>query len=324
MRRILCASVLSTLWLLLSPKPAGAIELVVAFDPAQGELPESLTVDHAGNLYLSLSSIGTIRKLTPEGHVSTFGTLPISAFALGVKVGPDGCLYNVSTSLSASPPGAFVWRICSAGVVEQFAALDPNGGPNDLAFDDDGNLYVTDPFLGQIWKITPEGHPSIWLQHPLLQGNPLAPVLLFHEIGVDGIAFDREKKHLYVGNLDYGHIVRIALCHNGRAGDVDLFVSDPLLQGADGLAFDKKGNLFVAVNAQDRLVSIDPTGAITVLDEGGLLDAPSSVAFGTAHDDEHTLYVTSSAFSRAFGFKPGTPHPALLRTDVKHKSRRLR
>ncbi len=319
MRKIQRVSILSSLCLLLMARPAQSLEEIAAFNPVNGELPESITIDHSGNLYFSLAGAGEIRKLTPAGQMTTIGTLPIAAFALGVKVGPDGCVYNVSTSLSSSPSGAFVWRICTEGVVEEFAALDPNGGPNDLAFDHDGNLYVTDPFLGQIWKVTSDGRASVWLQHPLLQGNPVAPVLVFHEIGVDGIAFDANKEHLYVGNLDQGTIVRITLRAHGSAGDVDVFVSDPLLSGVDGIAFDQKGNLFAAVNAQDRLASIDDAGRITVLDQGGLLDGPSSVVFGTAPSDQHTLYIASSAFSRAFGFQSGTPHPALLSTKIKHK-----
>jgi sugar lactone lactonase YvrE len=300
---------------------AQGLEAIATFNPALGELPESITVDKHGNLYFSMSN--GIRKRTPQGALSTFGTLPIQAFALGVKVGPDDCVYTASTSLDPTVPGAFVWRICTPGEVEQFAELDPTGGPNDLAFDDSGNLYVTDPVLGQIWQITHDGEPTVWLTHPLLAGNPDHPILVFRPLGVNGIAFDEHKHNLYVSNLDFGQIVRIAVRHDGSAGGVSSFVSDARLSGADGLAFDKHGNLFVAVNAQDSLVSIAPNGAVTVRAQGGLLDAPSSVVFGAKGHDKNTLYITSSAFSRALGFQPGTPHPALLRMSVEHQGLKL-
>jgi sugar lactone lactonase YvrE len=317
MKRFVRTSTLAVLCLFapLGSASALGLEVVANFDPAQGELPESITADDAGNLYISMGS--TVRKRTANGQMTVFGTLPIAAFALGVKVGPDGCVYTASTSLSAVP-GAFVWRICSAGAVEQFATLDQSGGPNDLAFDDDGNLYVTDPFLGQVWKILPNGTPSVWLFDPLLLGNAAAPVLVFHAVGVDGIAFDKHKRNLYLGNLDFGRILRVRF-QAGAPGPISVFASDPLLEGADGLAFDRTGNLFVAVNAHDRLVSLNHHGDITLLAEGGLLDAPSSLVFGTGQDDRHTLYVTSSAFSRAFGFQPGTPHPALLKAEGQHQ-----
>lgn len=315
MRTRLLASIFSLLWA-FAARPAAAFDLVTAFDPTQGELPESITLDQEGNIYLSMSN--TIRQITPDGHMSTFATLPIDAFVLGLKVGPDGCVYNASTSLSATP-GAFVWRTCTAGHMEKVATLDQSGGPNDLAFDDAGNLYVTDPFLGELWKVTPDGSAAVWLVDPLLAGNPAAPALVFHALGADGIAFDRDKRNLYVGNLDYGEILRIAVGCDGSAGAPEVVVSDPLLIGVDGLAFDKKGTLYAAVGAQDRAVSIAPDGAITILGEGGLLDGPSSFAFGTRGNDKHTLYLTSLSFSRAYGFQPGTPHPALLRMDVTHK-----
>jgi sugar lactone lactonase YvrE len=263
-------------------------------------------------------SIGsTIRKRATDGTYSVFATLPIAAFALGVKVGPDGCIYNASTSLDPTLVGAFVWKTCTAGVAQQFAALDPQGGPNDLAFDDDGNLFVTDPFLGKVYKILPDGTVSTWLSDPLLVGNEDAPVLVFHAVGVDGIAFDRHQNNLYLTNLDYGRILKVAINEDGSAGAITVASSDWRLVGADGIAFDARGTLMIAVNAADRLASLDKQGNVTVLAEGGVLDAPSSIVFGTTDADKHKMYVTSSAFSRAFGFKPGTPHPALLRTDSK-------
>ncbi len=285
---------------------------------ALGDVPESIAFDLAGNLYYS--NLSTIHRRTPAGQDSVFATLPIPVFALGVKVGPDGCVYNTSVSLDPSLAGAFVWRTCVAGsVAQKFATLDPAGGPNDLAFDEDGNLLVTDPFLGKIWKVTPQGQPSTWLTSPLFAGNATTPFLGFHAAGVDGIAFDEDQENVYVTNLDYGTIVRIPVKHNGVAGKPSIFVSDTRIQGADGIAFDDQGNLFVAVNGQDRLVSIAPSGFISVLAEGGLLDGVSSVAFGTRHHDQRTLYVASSAFTRTFGFQTGTPHPAILQLSTQHR-----
>lgn len=296
---------------------AAPIATVALFDPAQGELPESITVDDHDNLFVSVA--GSIRKIDPSHNVTTVAALPLpaGAFSGGVKMGTHGVIFVVSSSFSPSPNASFVWRV-SRGVVAPFAELDPNGFPNDLAFDDDGNLYVTDSFLGRIWRVDPRGVASVWLSHPLFDGNPVAPALPVHAFGIDGIAFDREKKNIYVSNLDYGEILRIPFDSHGRPGPVHVFADDTRLQGADGIAFDAKGNLYVAVNAQDQIVSLDGRGNLDVLEQGSPLDGPSSLVFGKGDCDRATLYVSNFAIARALGFKPGTPNPAILSLGVRH------
>jgi sugar lactone lactonase YvrE len=192
--------------------------------------------------------------------------------------------------------------------------LDQEGAPNDLAFDVDGSLFVTDPLLGEIWKIDEDGDATVFLQHALLSGNPADPALIFRQVGVNGIAFDKHHRNLYVSNTDQGTIVRIDM-HATTPTPV-VFAQDARLRGADGIAFDASGTLFVAVNATDSLASVDARGRVHVLASGSPLDAPSSVVFGATHGDKHTLYASSSAFSRTLGFQAGTPAPALLTLRV--------
>jgi sugar lactone lactonase YvrE len=294
--------------------PSHELDTVATY--AVGESAESIALDDSGDAFISFGN--TIRKRTPNGEQTTFATLPIAAFALGVKVGPDGCVYNTSTSLDPSVAGAFVWRTCSPGTAQLYATLDPSGGPNDLAFGDHHDLFVTDPFLGRVYKITRQGNVSVWLQDPLLNGNPAAPFLLFHAVGVDGIAFDKEKENLYLGNLDYGRLIRVPIRRDGSAGSPAIVVSDPRLVGIDGIALDEAGNVFAAINGQDHLVSIRRHGALQELADGPPLDGPASVAFGTRSGDTRTLYVVNGAFLRTFGLRPETPHPSLLKTRSPH------
>jgi sugar lactone lactonase YvrE len=295
----------------------------VALDPNQGQLPESITTDDDGNLYVSIgTSIGVI---SPEGELSTFATLPVPAgtFTSGLKFGPDGYLYAGTAGFTPDPAVAFIWRISPDGDdVELFSTLDPNGFPNDLAFDDCGNLYVTDPFLGLIWKIDENGDPDVWLADPLLEANFGAPYLLVAPFGVDGIAIDKHGD-VYVGNLDYGRIVKIEVEKDGDAGDVEVFYENiGLIGGVDGIAFDKNGTLFLAVHGQDRIVALDQKGkkvVATVVAEGDGLQQPSSLVFGATKQSKKTLYIANFSILAALGVKPGPPTPGVLTLKVKHQ-----
>lgn len=318
----LAVAVGATLALGAATSSAGAAchePVVVASFVSGQDIPESVTTDDDGNLYVTNG--GSILKRPPGGTFSVFATLPLPVFALGVKVGPDGCVYNVSTSLSEQVEGAFVWRICEENAVEVFAELDPTGAPNDLAFTDDGSLYVTDPVLGRIWKVDAGGNPSVFADHPLLDGVATDPALVFRPLGANGIAVDKRSKNLFVSNTDQASVVRIPLTGSSHAPE--LFVQNAALRGADGVAFDQSGTLFVAVNGRDALVSIKANGHVSEVESGPPLDSPSSLVFGATHADKHELYLVSSAFLRTLGIAPGTPAPALLRLRASTPGLRL-
>jgi sugar lactone lactonase YvrE len=281
-------------------------------------LPESITADDCGNLYFSLG--GTLREYTTQHRLLTLADIPgpvmQGAATLGVKVGPDGFIYVVTAAFAPNLDAAYVWQVSPAGQVAKFADLNQPGAiPNDLVFDAFGNLYVTDSGLGQIWKIDPQGHPTVWFKDPLLLGDPAHPIA-GAPLGANGLAFDRFRRHLYVGNTDYGRIVRIGIRH-GQAQGIETVAQSSLLRGADGIAFDALGTLFVAVNAADRIATVGCRGSVSTLVEGAPLDAPSSLVFGTGAADRRILYFTNFAILRANGAKTDhPPQPSLASVPV--------
>jgi sugar lactone lactonase YvrE len=297
---------------------------IIDFDPTIGQLPESIAADAGGNLYVSMGN--SVFKVDQQRSLSLLATLPINsaAFASGVKFGPDGFLYVGSAAFDPTLDASGVWKVSpQTGSVANVAVLDPTGFPNDIAFDRDGNVYVTDSFLAVVWKIDEGGAVTEWLSDPALEGNPSAPALVLSAFGADGIAFDRNERNLYISNLDFGTILKVRLRRDGSAGPVETFASDPLLVGADGIAFDVKGTLFVAVNARDRIATVDRRGEVDVLVEGAPLDGPSSLAFGVRPSERHTLFFTNFAISRATGVTPGAPHPGIASLDVERPGLRL-
>jgi sugar lactone lactonase YvrE len=293
---------------------AANVSVVSRFDPNQGQLPESITRDFSGNIILSMAGAHTISKIIPDGMHSAvpIATLPVAAgaFSVGVKVSEKRDIFACSAAFNPALDASHVWRISPTGDVTEFAHLNANGFPNDLAFDEDDNLFVTDSQLGLLYKIDAHGHFAVWLSDPRLLGNPQHP-LLGSPFGANGIAFDRTQRHLYISNTDFGVIYRTRINDDGSPGPLEVFASDPRLAGADGIAFNERGQLYVAVDAQNQIVQIDRCGALTVVAEGAPLDSPSSFAFASEGEDATTLFISSFAISEATGVRPGTPQPSL-------------
>jgi sugar lactone lactonase YvrE len=291
------------------PQP---VSVVVNFDPAQVQFPESMTADSNGNLYASNFS-GAIQHIDPATQTANIVAtvpLPSGAVLTGIKVGPDGLLYVCSASFSPTPAGAFLWRVSPVtGAVELLSTLNPQGFPNDLVFQDDGSILLTDPFLALIYRIDTAGNPTVFLSSPLFAGNPASPAFAVHDFGIDGIAFDSNKRNLFVGVLDFGRLIQIPLTGKD-ALTLQVIAEDPALKGVDGIAIDRRGTIFAAVNTQDRIATVDKQGAISVVAEGPPLENPSSFAFGTGQDDKRTLYVANFAINRFLNGQPA--HPGIL------------
>jgi sugar lactone lactonase YvrE len=102
---------------------------------------------------------------------------------------------------------------------------------------------------------------------------------------------------------------------DGSAGTASVF-SGPAcdLWGADGGAMDNADNLYVAADAINQIVRVDPTGHIQVLAAGSPLNEPSDIAFGTGLGDRTELFISNDA---AFPtFPPSTGAPGVLEMNV--------
>jgi sugar lactone lactonase YvrE len=287
------------------------LETLATFPPPN--LPEGVAVDDQGNAYVGMAWTGEIRKIAPDGAQARLAQLPV--LVAGLSIGPDRALYAAVAPQPPDPAKHGVWRIGMDGTAAPFALLPPDALPNDVVFDAQGQLFVTDSIGGRIFRVDAAGAVSVWQQSPLLLGapNPQPPHPPF-PIGANGLAF--AGANAYVCNTDMGTLVRVPVNPDGSAGVPEVFLGGALLGGADGLRADAGGNLYVANVAQSLIVLVTPQRAMTVIADGlDGLDSPSSLCFATLAGHPGWLFAVNYATISA-QIPGANPRPGLLKLDL--------
>ena len=324
--RILAAVLVTVaLGLLAGLAQAGSgVRTVIEFDAAAGQLPEGVAVDRAGNVFMSLAPLGQLLKLEPgEDEPKVFSAVPGidpeggDLGMAGLAVNRRGDVYAAVIAKAAQG----VWRFDRrTGAAARLPGTEAIPFPNGLAFDRRGNLDVASSsegpapgggFLGGIWRVSRRGAVERIMADPALGGTgQLVP----GGVGINGIAHRRGR--LFVVNTEQGTYLRIRVKPDGSLGVPKLLASGAALVGADGVAFDVRGRLYVAVISQSTIVRIDHRGRIRpVADVDDGLDWASSLAFDTRRGHRRTMYAVNFALGTRFGNPPGHG-PALLTIPV--------
>ena len=209
-----------------------------------------------------------------NGHVSNAHTIKVAtpiADSLHPVTSPaldrEGNLYVTFSGLRGQNVPVAIFKIDTNYKVSPFLTEMMNA--TAIAFDRDGQIYVSSRHDEAIYKVTPTGTVSSYAE-----GMGVAT----------GIAFDRDE-NLYVGDRS-GTIFKIA-----RDRQIFVFATLEPSVSAYHLAIGPQGDLFVTgptTSSFDSIYKIDPHGSVSVFYRG--LGRPQGMAF----DVEGNLYVAAS------------------------------
>ena len=266
--------------------------VLVDLDPASTErtmIVESITADRAGVLYLPDRVTGHILRVDPKSPKPVVVAKVESRMVDGKKVDalPGGISFDAQGDLYvAAGPFGEVMRIKGAdlnpakpGVAQTFATGVP--GANGIAFDKQGNLYISGGASGIVYRAAPSGGAAQAAAQIDKNVRTLPDGKATQAIVANGLKFDAAGV-LHVADTSRGAVWRVVIGADGKGGKPALLAQSPLLEGADDMAFNSNGDLWMAVNELNAVVAISPAGVVKTIvknDSKGPLEFPSAIVF---------------------------------------------
>lgn len=250
--------------------------------------PQGVAVDASGTVYVADSSNNVIRKITPQGVVTTLagskasgsvdGVGPRASFNCpgGVAVDHSGNVYVADSS------NHMIRKISAAGVVTTLAGSTTSGSmdgtgvaarfhyPTGVAVDPSGTVYVADYLNNKIRKITSGGVVTT-LAGSAATGSAdgTGASAFFHY--PSGVAVDATG-NIYVAD-SYNHMIRkitpagqvTTLAGSTAGGFANGTERSASFSYPNGVAVDRYGDIYVADAGNNMIRKITRTGTVTTL-----------------------------------------------------------
>lgn len=283
--------------------PTLDVGIVAQFDTEAGQNADGLTFDSAGNAYVSFAPLGEVARLSGDGSPpEVLGTIPGWDDPFpgigGIIFGTDGNLY-AAVAGSADTTGVWVFE-CGNGEPTRISGTEAMGFPNDLVFDDAGNLFVSDlhtslaegQALGAVWRISPDGDIGVWAEDVLLGGTNSFGI---GYLGANGLAIGDDR--IYVAVTEKSSIVEIMVADDGEAGPITVLAESEQLIFVEDVAVGSTGNVFAVEAATNSLVAIDADGSITTVAAvpEGNIDQPANVLLAPGSSGDELVFVSNNA-----------------------------
>src|SRR5882672_4042764 len=299
--------------------PAGAVSTFAGtpdiFGTADGtgaaarfHSPRGVATDGADNVYVADEGNNTIRKITPDGVVTTLAGRAgfsgsgdgIGAAArfdspIGVATDNAGNVYVADMFNNAirkvTPAGVVSTLAGTAGV---FGSADGTGAaasfffPRGIPTDSAGNLYVSELVNNTIRKITPAGVVTTLAGTAGGVGNADGTGAAASFNFPSSVATD-SASNVYVADGNHtirkvtpAGVVSTLAGTSGVSGSTDAAGAAARFNSPAGVATDSAGNVYVADSSNNTIRKITSSGVVTTLAGTASFSGGSSDGTGTA------------------------------------------
>ncbi len=265
--------------------------------------PQGIAVDATGSLYIADTGNNLIRKITPDGTVTTLagsgtaattdgqGTSADFNGPTGIELGPNGILYVSETTghrvRQVAPDGTVTTIAGSgrAGTLDGTGDLASFNGPAGLATDAAGTLLLVDSVNNAVRRITlaPTSEASTQVSVSTWAGNGVPSFLDAYGLAAGfnsprGMTFD-EAGNLYVADTG-NHCVRkvsvdgtvTTISGTGSLGSSNggfFFWQHPSYNHPEAVAVGPDGTLYISDTANNDIRKVTPKGEVSVLAGSG-------------------------------------------------------